>query len=70
MTKLQWVTRGYKVRRINTLEYELIYALSCKSNSNKLLSIHFVSVTVSVIVTSRVTGTVASTSHIRGGSLL
>ena len=24
MTKLQWVTRGYKVRRINTLEYELL----------------------------------------------
>ena len=24
MTKLQWVTMGYKVRRINTLEYELI----------------------------------------------
>ena len=24
MTKLQGVTRGYKVRRINTLEYELL----------------------------------------------
>ena len=24
MTKLQWVTRGYKVRRINPLEYELL----------------------------------------------
>ena len=24
MTKLQWVTREYKVRRINALEYELM----------------------------------------------